>query len=78
MPTAALEPAREPALAPTAAPRRFRAAMLRRPTFGRRKGAALPPIAEDDTGTFRITNQDVRDFLMAYSACFMAVIGFFA
>lgn len=47
-------------------------AVMRRPVFGRRRKAGPSPAASG------ITAQDVKDFLMAYCACFMAVIGFFA
>ena len=47
-------------------------AVMRRPVFGRRCKAEPSPAASG------ITVQDVKDFLMAYCACFMAVIGFFA
>lgn len=66
--------------APCPAPQRarriaFRIPRLPRPTFGRRR-APLPDVS---TGSgWRITAQDVRDFLMAYSACVMAVGMFIA
>ena len=65
------------AVAPAAPRRLFRAATLRRPSFGRRT-RRLDAEAAEPTGGFRITTQDMKDFLMAYSACFLAVIGLFA
>ncbi|WP_066552479.1 hypothetical protein [Croceicoccus bisphenolivorans] len=57
--------------------RPFRAAVLRRPTFGRRRFVALKDEGEPRSG-WKLTMQDARDFLMAYSACLLAVMGFIA
>jgi len=54
---------------------RFRAAMIRRPDFGRRVKQA--PAAGAEKG-WKLTTQDVKDFLMAYCACFLAVMGLIA
>ena len=57
--------------------RRFRAATPRRRSFGRK---AAPPLADEAPvrSGMQITAQDVKEFLMAYCACFMAVMGLIA
>ncbi|WP_144095435.1 hypothetical protein [Croceicoccus sediminis] len=54
---------------------KFRSAMIRRPIFGRRRESALPMEGEAAKGLLsKFSSQDVKDFLMAYSACFIAVM----
>jgi len=54
---------------------KFRPAMIRRPVFGRRRESALPADGESEGGLLsKFTSKDVKDFLMAYSACFIAVM----
>lgn len=61
--------------APPEIPRRarrvaFSVPRLPRPAFGRRRA----PLPDGSTRSrWRITAQDLRDFLMAYSACVIAV-----
>ncbi|RVQ68963.1 hypothetical protein EKN06_01735 [Croceicoccus ponticola] len=59
---------------------RFRAATLRRPTFGRRDRPTSPASIEtaDDQGGWTLTHRDVRHFLMSYIACFVVVMGMIA
>jgi len=59
---------------------RFRASILRRKPFGRRISADLPPVEKqgDQKARWSFTQQDAKDFLMAYSACFLAVMGLIA
>ncbi len=58
-----------------APPRRrpFRAAM-RRPIFGRRTQAADAVDAPEQAGEWILTYKDIRQFLMAYTACFVVVM----
>lgn len=50
---------------------------LRRPAFGRRRAMA-GTTTDGDTGSWTLTWHDARDFLMAYTACAVAVAMFMA
>ena len=56
---------------------RFQPVAIRRPVFGRRQLArAKAPETKPRKPLFTV--QDVKEFLMAYCACFMAVMGLIA
>lgn len=58
---------------------RIRARPLRRPVFGRRVSTvSLAAVEQPERAGMKITRQDVKEFLMAYSACFLAVMGLIA
>lgn len=53
----------------------FRAVRLRRPTFGRRRIAKPAAEMAADQGEWIISYRDIRQFLMAYTTCFVVVMG---
>lgn len=47
----------------------------RRPIFGRRRAVAPAMEMVEEQGEWIISYKDIRQFLMAYTACFVVVMG---